>query len=378
MSQPECPTIDRSSVTYTDIRCRQLEGHFPGDCMMGVWPVSAARIACGWGGVLESDWPYTSSVDNWPPPEPPGLDAKAKQRRCHHYQRVRSAHDCRVLLANCLPVSASFEITDQWFDAEHGVITMPEPGDKIIGSHCVCIVGFDLANCNFIFVNSWGEKWGVNGFGFLPMAYFDKYFVSSWQPHGLGLTQDYFRGKGTTRVIWGMPDLLDYRERQRGIIHGAELFDGDNDERMGWLFMVHRNGHLDIEDLFVRPQYRKNGIGNQLVAAALEMSDNLKRPLRLWITHAESSPDAFCLVERMADKLGLVLFPPGVRWAAAVGLSQDEGEREGLSAVSANSPALVRPAAIRRYALKKESPQPRTLGNVRRNRSRPGVVFSQN
>jgi len=61
-----------------------------------------------------------------------------------------------------------------------GKITMPGPGDKLIGGHAFLIVGYDMDQKVFLFKNSWGtDKWAskatVPGYGTIPFDYIRKY-----------------------------------------------------------------------------------------------------------------------------------------------------------------------------------------------------------
>lgn len=308
------------SSQYGFVRARQLEGTYPGDAETGVWLITSMRVQCGWGNVTEADCPRIMSGKTWPPVEPPGLDAKAKALRTPNYQRVRSASECCVMLAYQFPVAAAFEITGQWFKAQNGVIRVPAPEERVVGSHCVRLIGFDSLRGGFVFVNSWGEQWGNRGFGLLPFEYFDKYLVSAWASHGPRPLPDSFGCEGISTVSWGQLDGLGNSLHGGDVMHGREVYDGSNDERIGWTFAVHREGFLDVEELFVRPQYRGQGRGNQLVDMLLELAAKLNRPLRLWVPFADWTPSNIPLVERIAEKLGLSLFHANVRWAAAMAL----------------------------------------------------------
>ena len=319
------PSFRPNSVRYSDIRCRQLEGTFPGDAMSGVWQVSAARILRGWGAVTEDDWPYVGSPPNWPPSEPPGLDDLAKPRRCQHYQRVRSARECCRLLGRLIAVAASFEITDQWFNALDGVITLPASTDEIVGSHCISICGFDMQMLAFRFQNSWGDKWGVQGFGYLPFEFFDRYLVESWVPQLLGQFPDWFKTKEVDSLSWRVRDFIGHSSTGGDVLHGLEIYDGTRDERQGWAFAVHRDGHLDIEELFVRPDCRQQGIGRHLVEGLLQMKAKLNLPMRLWIPWADWEPALEPRVRRVVELLGLSLQPTNVRWAAMLATATASG-----------------------------------------------------
>ncbi|MFH1265491.1 MAG: GNAT family N-acetyltransferase [Planctomycetota bacterium] len=268
----------------------------------------------------EADWPYSLSRQTWPPAEPTGLDAKAKALRTCHYQRVRSGQECCIVLGHLLPVLAAFEITQQWFEAEDGAIRMPSPQEAVVGSHCVTLIGFDRLCFSFVFVNSWGSQWGYQGHGLLPFEYFDKYLVSAWSSYDLGPLPDFFGHQGIGTVSWGRLDWLGNSFHGGDALHAREVYDADSDERIAWTFAVHRDGFLDVEELFVRPQYRGHGYGRQLVQMLLELSADLKRPLRLWVPFADWTPANIPLVERVVEKLGLGLFHANVRWAAATAL----------------------------------------------------------
>ncbi len=332
---PEVEHVGHTSAQYNFVRCRQLEGTYPGDPETGAWLVTVMRVACGWGQILEADWPRAMSRDAWPPPEPPGLDAKAKSLRTHHYERIRSAYDCCVVLGHLQPANAAFEITAQWFDAEDGVIRVPDSQDEIVGSHAVKLLGFDRLRGGFVFANSWGHDWGSGGFGFLPFEYFDKHLVSAWTWRGVGTLPGYYTSDHIETVGWGELDFLGNSLHGGDTIHGREVYHGAREERIGWTFAVHREGFLDVEELFVRPQYRGQGHGRRLVEMLLELADRLKRPLRLWVPFADWTAANLPLVERVVQELRLTLFHANVRWAAAMALdptaapsgSRHEGSR---------------------------------------------------
>jgi len=82
-----------SSVPYNVVRCRQLEGTYPGDPQTACWPITSLRVMRGWGYVPEEAWPNIA-LQVWPPSEPPGLDQRAKENRIFRYQRIRNAREC--------------------------------------------------------------------------------------------------------------------------------------------------------------------------------------------------------------------------------------------------------------------------------------------
>ena len=147
------------------MRGRQLEGTFPGDKQTGVWPITGLRISYGWGEPPEESWPYPLPDAAWPPVEPEGIDAIAKERRFLPYKRVRTIDDCkRILLSGEPSVRVSLDISEKWTNPPEGRIPAPSPTDLIFSTHYISLVGYDRQRNEFTFHNSWGN-WGRNGYG---------------------------------------------------------------------------------------------------------------------------------------------------------------------------------------------------------------------
>ena len=140
----------RSSVLYAFVRGRQLEGTYPGDRSTGIWPITDARIRRGWGSPPEEMWPES---DEWPPSEPPNIDAAAKAYRIGRYQRVRTLLECKAVLAGLAPVLVSLEITDKWGTAPSGRIRALSPNESPCGWHSVLLVGYDDGKSEFTFAS---------------------------------------------------------------------------------------------------------------------------------------------------------------------------------------------------------------------------------
>lgn len=305
------------SSTYIYVRGRQLEGTYSDDPSIGMWGISGCRIARGWGIAPRHLLPVPIE---WPPVEPPGLDAAAKKNRILLYQRVRSANEAIQSLAEHGAVSSSFEITEQWFDAADGMITIPKHGDEFIGSHAITLVDFDRQKNAFRFANSWGTEWGDTGFGYLPFDCFEPYFLEAWVVRGIRDHIPVEPVDSAQLIEGGLPDAL-----SDGLIHLVEMYDPRYDERMGWAFALERDDYLDIEELFVKPQYRNNGIGRYLANSLVKRGRVLGRPLRLWISHADASNINTIPFQSTLRTLGLnfVRKRPN-RWANCVATAGDE------------------------------------------------------
>ncbi|AVL94723.1 cathepsin B cystein protease [Moumouvirus australiensis] len=52
-----------------------------------------------------------------------------------------------------------------------GIVNYPTGNENSIGGHAVCAVGYDDIKKSFIIKNSWGSKWGLNGYFYMPYNY---------------------------------------------------------------------------------------------------------------------------------------------------------------------------------------------------------------
>jgi len=72
------------------------------------------------------------------------------------------------------PVLCGIKLFDNIYSDEAkntGIINYSEEYDKILGGHCIILVGFDDDKKYYRFINSWGPTWGDKGFGYLPYEY---------------------------------------------------------------------------------------------------------------------------------------------------------------------------------------------------------------
>jgi C1A family cysteine protease len=85
----------------------------------------------------------------------------------------------KTKLAGRLPSMFGFTVYSSipGIGAGTGDIPFPQAGDKVEGGHAVMTVGYDDAKKigaktgALLIRNSWGTKWGEQGYGWLPYAY---------------------------------------------------------------------------------------------------------------------------------------------------------------------------------------------------------------
>ncbi|WP_167767661.1 GNAT family N-acetyltransferase [Bradyrhizobium frederickii] len=272
------------------------------------------RVLRGWGVPEESEWPYDTRI--WPPEEPEGMDTAAKKHRICAYQRVRTLGECKLALARQCPVQLSMRIVpEDWRNPPENRIPMPANESSLTANHAICVVGYDERD-HLIIQNSWGEKWGDQGYAYLPQRYFERYHTEAWIIPSDARSLPPLSSEGTFSRAWGFPDCLG-----EGLpFVGIELYDGPKDECVGWAFLVKRQGYADIEEFFIRPSFRGRGFGTALAELVKKRPQFEDCPLRLWIGHVDRNNVASATMQATAKRLGLSINPSRRNWASYVGM----------------------------------------------------------
>jgi hypothetical protein len=151
------------------------------------------------GVCLEGTWPYNPypiSGNEGQGPPPTGASDEASQYKI--LQLIDLDENSIDELKSCLkgtdsfpgrPIAFSIPVYNSWFKSMavtlSGQITMPLPGEEIVGGHAMVLVGYqDDASVPgggfFIIRNSWGKDWGENceygsGYGTIPYKYISQY-----------------------------------------------------------------------------------------------------------------------------------------------------------------------------------------------------------
>jgi GNAT superfamily N-acetyltransferase len=176
-------------------------------------------------------------------------------------------------------------------------------------SHAIGVTGYDDQKEHFTFQNSWGTTWGDSGYGYLPYKYFDKYILEAWS---LGPLRPQYPSQinAKTRLLnWGTAEFGD-------TLHGVEIIDSNAAEQIGWGFARRADNFLDVEELFVKPAFRKKGCGREICGQLAKLGNDLDLPLRFWIPHADRSPNNLSIVRKLINPLGLTVIPSHVKWAS--------------------------------------------------------------
>jgi C1A family cysteine protease len=124
------------------------------------------------GVCSERQWPYV--IAKYAVKPRATCYKEALQHQVTSYQRILTVDEMRACLAQGFPFVFGFTVYESFQSrlvAESGIVSLPEPGERVVGGHAVLSVGYDDADRRFIVRNSWGVGWGMHGYFTMPYAY---------------------------------------------------------------------------------------------------------------------------------------------------------------------------------------------------------------
>lgn len=152
----------------------------------GAWLKDGASKICNSGVVLEKD---AVSYDNGNPPSEQFMrnrnditDEEIENGKTYialkyltfDWGNIESYKQAIVQGNGCVTAVESNNIC--FANAE---VLVPDNKSQVDWAHAIYLIGYDDNKRVFEFVNSWGEQWGDNGFGYLPYDYITKGYASN-------------------------------------------------------------------------------------------------------------------------------------------------------------------------------------------------------
>lgn len=229
-------------------------------------------------------------------------------------------------------VGVGFNAFDSIFYLSDGRLTLPVEGERWRGRHYVAVAGWVDAGETLLFPNSWGERWGEQGYGYMSRKYFDAYadcVVVSYFAH-IGLTEDSFGvAPDPTNPEW-LASWLKPRDRTvkhveiRGNAHELASYRVVSVDwgcpvdvieiwaagrRWAWAHLFHPPGYEGrrsvIREFFVDPSARGRGLGSFLeeACAAQARAEESVR-LGLEVDEADRAGEAMARARAFAESCG--------------------------------------------------------------------------
>jgi hypothetical protein len=126
----------------------------------------------------EYEWPYELNNLNIEPPIILNKTNLAGNQIVSYYRVPIDVNIMKLALSKNVLI-VRFECSPK-LPNDYGVLRPLDKSKVIIGGHSLVIVGFDDTKRQFKCLNSWGMKWGDNGFGYLPYEYVFDYITDIW------------------------------------------------------------------------------------------------------------------------------------------------------------------------------------------------------
>jgi C1A family cysteine protease len=150
---------------------RQIEGTVDSDS--GAQIRDGVKSVAQQGACKETTWPY--DIDKFRDQPPKEGYAEAEEHQAIRYLRLtQTLNQLKGCLAEGFPFVFGFVVYEGFESpevAKSGHASMPRAKEQQLGGHAVLAVGYDEDNQWFIVRNSWGTKWGLDGYFTLPYPY---------------------------------------------------------------------------------------------------------------------------------------------------------------------------------------------------------------
>ncbi|MFA5389289.1 MAG: C1 family peptidase [Candidatus Omnitrophota bacterium] len=133
------------------------------------------------GACWEKTWPYLIERFTRKPSKKCYLEAK--KHRIESYHRINSLPEMLSCLAEGYPFVFGFTVYESFQSqavAKTGIAHMPRKKEKALGGHAVLAVGYNQKDKRFLVRNSWGTKWGKDGYFTMPYEYLETLSADFW------------------------------------------------------------------------------------------------------------------------------------------------------------------------------------------------------
>jgi C1A family cysteine protease len=159
--------LSRLFVYYNE---RAMEGTINEDA--GAMIRDGVKSLVNLGVCAEKKWPYSIAKFTAKPPAACYKDGANHQVISYH--RILTLQQMRQCLAEGYPFVFGFSVYEGFESAavaKTGKLNLPKKGEKQLGGHAVCAVGYDDASKRILVRNSWGADWGLKGYFTIPYDY---------------------------------------------------------------------------------------------------------------------------------------------------------------------------------------------------------------
>lgn len=128
-----------------------------------------------YGSCSENIWPYIVSKFKEKPPDISITEAKKHINGFKYIRIPQNLINIKQTIFGGFPIICGIMIYTSFESnivRKTGIVPMPNTQkEKLLGGHCVTIIGYIDSSKVFILANSWGKNWGNMGFFTMPYDY---------------------------------------------------------------------------------------------------------------------------------------------------------------------------------------------------------------
>ncbi|MCK4995180.1 MAG: C1 family peptidase [Candidatus Omnitrophica bacterium] len=154
--------------------CKKIDGMPESE---GTTLRAAMQVLSKKGVCQEKFWPYKPYQKD---KAKKGFSTNAKKFRIKTYARILNLNELRLNIATKGPCIIGVQVYEGMMKTKTGLVPMPKKNESALGGHAICPVGYDDTKKLIKFKNSWSDKWGQKGYGFLNYAYIEQYMIDAW------------------------------------------------------------------------------------------------------------------------------------------------------------------------------------------------------
>jgi len=162
------------SPRFVYSECKKIDGFAESE---GTTIRAAMRVLAGKGVCQEKFWTYSPHQKT---KAKKGAVSNAIKFRVSTYARILDLDELRLSLFTKGPCIIGVEVFRGMMEPGTGLVPMPGKNESSLGGHAICPAGYDDKKKLIKFKNSWSDKWGQKGYGFLPYAYVERHMMDAW------------------------------------------------------------------------------------------------------------------------------------------------------------------------------------------------------
>ena len=162
------------------------------------WPgIEGTSIRCAMkvlhriGAPTEKAWPYDDVVKGSPEK---WAHLVARWALIDSYWRVTSLEELKDALKDGPVVLGIGVYEEMLFVGDDGIVEDPKYPQFSFGGHAVCAVGYDDNKKLVKFKNSWSDKWGQKGYGYVSYYYVRNFAWDAWTCRDMNVTREMLAG----------------------------------------------------------------------------------------------------------------------------------------------------------------------------------------